>query len=284
MRLDFLAVGPQKSGTTWLDAVLREHPNVALPFVKETFFFDANFAKGEAWYAAQFRGEVGRKMVGEVAPSLFHHAESPARVHALYPGIKFLVTLRHPLARLQSHYQHLWRLGHVGDDFQQAVTREPEIVRAGQYRACLQRWEAVAVRHGMFLETTDMIASDPEAVWARVIDFLGLDYCRLPSIGTEWIYQTTAPKYRFLATVAGKISRVLQQDGHHKTLQFARRLRLNRVYGAGGNKLPRLPVDQLPCLLQQFEADIAYVEQKLGRELNTWREVPAAMRAQRECE
>jgi len=38
-QLDFVVVGPQKAGTTWIDEVLRRHPDVELPsMTKETFF------------------------------------------------------------------------------------------------------------------------------------------------------------------------------------------------------------------------------------------------------
>ncbi|MDD5271704.1 MAG: sulfotransferase [Methylovulum sp.] len=37
---DFLVIGAQKSGTTWLDRNLRNHPNIWLPPEKEIHFFD----------------------------------------------------------------------------------------------------------------------------------------------------------------------------------------------------------------------------------------------------
>lgn len=37
---DFLCIGAQKAGTTWLDAQLRHHPNLWLPPAKELHYFD----------------------------------------------------------------------------------------------------------------------------------------------------------------------------------------------------------------------------------------------------
>ena len=47
---DFIGVGPEKTGTTWIDAQLRYHPSVRLTRVKELRYF---------WEAARFPGESG---------------------------------------------------------------------------------------------------------------------------------------------------------------------------------------------------------------------------------
>ena len=41
---DFLGVGMSKSGTTWLDHVLRSHPGIWLPPIKELHFLDEYFS------------------------------------------------------------------------------------------------------------------------------------------------------------------------------------------------------------------------------------------------
>src|SRR3990172_4024171 len=38
---DFLIVGPQRTGTTWLHAHLRSHPEIMLAEPKELFFFSS---------------------------------------------------------------------------------------------------------------------------------------------------------------------------------------------------------------------------------------------------
>jgi len=42
---DFIGIGVPKAGTTWLDFVLRQHPQVWLPPIKEIHFFDDYFAE-----------------------------------------------------------------------------------------------------------------------------------------------------------------------------------------------------------------------------------------------
>lgn len=47
---DFLCVGAQKAGTTWLDANLRRHPRVWMPWIKELQYFnDVHIPAHRAW-------------------------------------------------------------------------------------------------------------------------------------------------------------------------------------------------------------------------------------------
>ena len=69
MRLpDFLAIGALKAGTTYLDSMLRDHPDLCLPAtVKEVEFFTRHYDRGPAWYARRFAG-CGSGRAGEVSP------------------------------------------------------------------------------------------------------------------------------------------------------------------------------------------------------------------------
>ena len=85
-RVTFLMVGCQRSGTTWVDAALREHPEVFLPRLKQTYFFDRHHDRGADWYLEQFAGaEPEHRAVGEVATG-YCLLDSIPRVAALLPS------------------------------------------------------------------------------------------------------------------------------------------------------------------------------------------------------
>jgi hypothetical protein len=47
---DFLCIGAQKAGTTWLDANLRRHPGIWMPWIKELQYFnDVHIPAHRAW-------------------------------------------------------------------------------------------------------------------------------------------------------------------------------------------------------------------------------------------
>ncbi|MCZ6836347.1 MAG: hypothetical protein O7G85_11285, partial [Planctomycetota bacterium] len=67
-RVSFLMVGCQRCGTTWIDAALREHPEIYLPPQKQTYFFDRNYESGIDWYLSQYQEvQPCHQAVGEVA-------------------------------------------------------------------------------------------------------------------------------------------------------------------------------------------------------------------------
>ena len=53
---EFLVVGAEKCGTTWLYRMLEQHSEVCMPLgCKETWFFNEFYDRGLAYYAYYFR-------------------------------------------------------------------------------------------------------------------------------------------------------------------------------------------------------------------------------------
>lgn len=72
---DFLCIGAQKAGTTWLDANLRRHPGIWMPWIKELQYFnDVHIPAHRAWTRRHrhFHGERAaereRRRAGEAGP------------------------------------------------------------------------------------------------------------------------------------------------------------------------------------------------------------------------
>ena len=69
MRLELFGAGPQRSGTSWLYACLREHPQLCFPKgVKESFFLDTRFDKRWAWYWSHFEHWREGQLSAEIGP------------------------------------------------------------------------------------------------------------------------------------------------------------------------------------------------------------------------
>ena len=68
MKHDFVCVGFPKCATTTLDAILRQHPEIALPCHKETLFFERNdlYDKGLEWYEKRYFGKNLKKYENKI--------------------------------------------------------------------------------------------------------------------------------------------------------------------------------------------------------------------------
>lgn len=117
---DFLIIGAQKSGTTWLRELLRLHPDVFLP-PKEVHFFNQpeNYAKGPPWYARHFEEAGERQIVGEKTPNYLYLPDrddvpdGARRIHDLLPEARLIAILRDPVQRAISALNHVVYRGEV---------------------------------------------------------------------------------------------------------------------------------------------------------------------------
>lgn len=102
--INFLGIGAQKAGTTWLFEKLRLHPNVAFPAGKEVHFWDSGIAKGVEWYCSHFSTpDLQDKVCGEITPA---YAILPPTIiqecYMHFPDVKLIYMLRNPIDRAWS--------------------------------------------------------------------------------------------------------------------------------------------------------------------------------------
>ena len=107
----FLCVGAQKSGTTTLYALLRQHSHIYLPDTKEIHYFTLNYANNHSWYEHHFLDASVEQICGDITPYYLFHPFAPERAFSLIPDARIVVLLRDPVDRAISQYFHSVRLG-----------------------------------------------------------------------------------------------------------------------------------------------------------------------------
>ena len=103
---DFICIGVQRAGTTWLYECLKEHPEVFVPETKELHFFNDNYEKGIEFYSQYFEeADSVNQVIGELTPNYYHDIQALQRISQKLPNVKVILILREPIARAYSHYQ-----------------------------------------------------------------------------------------------------------------------------------------------------------------------------------
>jgi sulfotransferase family protein len=197
---DFIVIGAQKSGTTSLYRYLSLHPRIRSARIKEVHYFDQNFPFGERWYRAQFPlGAWSRgRLVGEATPDYLFHPHAAERAAQLVPHAKLLVTLRNPVDRAYSHYQHVVARGHELLPFETALDNEKRVVplesrrllenplyrslalerhsyvARGEYSEQLQRWLRWFPREQLHLVIAEEMFGRTQDAMSGVFQFLGI--------------------------------------------------------------------------------------------------------------
>ncbi len=101
---DFIIVGAQKSGTTYLYNLLVQHKDILPSKMKEVHFFDNNFDKGKSWYLSHFPINIHNSQItGESSPYYLYHPLAAERIYNYDKNIKIIILLRNPVDRAISH-------------------------------------------------------------------------------------------------------------------------------------------------------------------------------------
>ncbi len=125
---NFIIAGAAKCGTTSMDDILKDHPDIYLPLEKELHFFDNDdfYAQGKQFYQKFYAKHSGEKAIGDITPAYMIFPEVPARMkETLGEDLKIIFSLRNPMERAFSDYINLFKLGFIVEtDFMEAVEKE----------------------------------------------------------------------------------------------------------------------------------------------------------------
>lgn len=176
-----------KSGTTTLARWLADHPGVCFSRIKEPGFFisDLYSTKGLDWYRDLFKGATDGQLLGEATQSYTrpeYTAVAAERIARTLPAVRLIYLLRHPLARIRSHYRHrrIWR--DEREPFLDAVrVPDNDYLRHSMYYACLEPFIERFPREQILVVRMEDLFDPAASGWRSVIDYLGLSYTDAPT-------------------------------------------------------------------------------------------------------
>jgi hypothetical protein len=192
-KVAFLIAGAQKSGTSALDAYLREHPELCFPRDKELHFFDTDrlFSVEPVDYApyhALFDPQPPQRLLGESTPAYLYWPHAVERIARYNPAMRFIILLRNPITRAYSHWNYerlvhrepLGFLDAVHAYAERQSTMKPgrakrfAYVDRGYYTRQLKRlWAHFPVEQTLLFKSEQLL-DEPAAVLARIAEFLGI--------------------------------------------------------------------------------------------------------------
>ena len=172
---DFIGVGTQRSGTTWWQRLLRDHPAIRLPRnkKKEQHFFD-KFGRRPmkpediARYHDLFPRASG-ELSGEWTPRYMRDIWGPRVLSQAAPDAKLLVMFRDPVERYRSGVLH-------------TAAREPgrvttllatDAVDRGRYAEQLKRLYDYFDEEQVLVMQYEQCVQDPMLHYRRTLEFIG---------------------------------------------------------------------------------------------------------------
>jgi hypothetical protein len=177
MRLaDFICVGGQKCGTTWLYKQISNHPEVYMQKKELDFFFkDLDLS----WYAQHFEGAPAEKLCGDISPNYAAFPGLSRSIHNICPNARIIHILRNPVDRAFSQWRMARHLGDIPRDatFLESFHGNKQYMRRrGEYIDILKEFEEFyPLGKTAALFFYDDIARRPDWLMRQVTSFLGVD-------------------------------------------------------------------------------------------------------------
>ena len=270
----FIAVGPPRTATTWLDRVLRGH--VGLPEqTKETHFFTRNYGRGIDWYAKHFRHCLSEPVVGEICASYFENLQARERIHAHMPGCKIICTLRDPVDRLYSYYKLMRQKGRTELTFEKALVKHPQMLDCSRYAFHVRDWQTKFGSENVLVMLNDDLIADSQNYVDCITNFIGISRITLTGAtdtGRRDNSIESAPRSAWLADRARKFRFWLGSHQFYGTRRFLSVAGVWRLCFEGGESFLPLDPGVQARLRDQLKPEVETLELLLGRNLPQWKE------------
>jgi hypothetical protein len=278
---NFIYIGPDKAGSSWLHEVLIRHEQVFMPDAKDLYFFDRYYDRGLSWYAGQFKGAGPRHdIVGEVCQDYLFHPEAPNRIkESLGHDVRLMVTLRDPVERAFSSYLYMLKQGENPGTFLEAVRSRPELLEHGRYATNLQRYFDTFGRDQVFVAVFDDLVTDPQQFIDDLLAWLRID----PTTLSDELLEARLPAGKARSATLARVARraaefVRERDGANLVGRVKRSPLVQRtLYRPLVKDKPAMTAEERAAVVVPLSPELKWLDRHLGLNLGGrwgWSPVP----------
>lgn len=280
---NFLYIGPDKSGSTWIYFALKEHPEVCLSKIKDVYFFDKYYKKGWSWYEKHFSHCIKKsniKAIGELSHDYLFSKIALQRIKESMPNIRLITSLRNPIDRAFSDFLHLKKHALIKQNksFLDFVKNDYEnnnygVIQRGFYNVYLDEYFKIFQKDNILVLLFDELINNPNSYISRIYKFIGVDSEFVPAVLNKKILAANKPRIESLAFFVKKSSDLLRHlnadtiVGYIKDLKIIQKLLYVPYYS---DTKPIISQNEKEYLLEIYKPHILQLESLLNVSLNSW--------------
>lgn len=289
--VDFVCIGAQKSGTTFIMSAFRAHPDIQPYKEKELYFFSpkgeyqmrdngahSNAHRDIDWYKRQFINDSRKK--GEISTHYMLDPACAAKIKTAFPQIKLFAILRNPVDRAFSQY-NMERFKNAKEPrpLMAIIQNEPdnEILARGLYFKQLTPFKQTFPDDQLRIFLFDDILEHPQSFFFELFDFIGVDTSFIPPGINKRMNKSGKAKYPLIPQTARFIRESLENVGLTRIVRGLTKIGVVQTYINFHNRYNKIPVDyefvpeERTALQRYYADDIDSLECMINRDLSHWK-------------
>lgn len=284
-KIDFIGIGANKAGTSWVNNILSAHPQICTAEPKEVHFFHDgdsfsrathtnNFSKGLDFYKNFFKHCPRGKIRGEFTPKYMIFDYVPARIKNLFPDVKLILCLRSPVERAISQYNfERYFNKRESRPLREALLQEPNYIKHGLYFQALQRYLDYFPMSAIHLIWFEDIKHKPIEVASSLYTFLGADADFVPASLYQKQNATKLSKSKWVRDMLADGERAMTAAGMARVVRWIKIMKINRLiafFNTRPMQYTKPSAEDREWMLEQFREDILSLQGLTGRDLSAW--------------
>lgn len=267
---DFIGIGAQRAGSSWLAEVLAGHPDICMP-TKEIHYFDRNYDKGSEWYRAMFRSCAEKALIsGEFTPRYMFDERAASRLSRDFPDVKLICVLRDPVERLMSHYRWARHKKAFRGTVEKFIEEYDVALRRGLYFEQLKKFDAHYKSGNLLILISEDIQIDFVSTCRSLGEFLQIDATGFVKKKSQNVSMVT--RFPSARKMIYELGRSMNSRKLERTRRFGVRycmpiVRLLLEKKVDTQKPPPHVAQEMAAF---FRDDLLNLEKYIGRDLQLW--------------
>jgi hypothetical protein len=271
----FVVPGVQKGGTTFLYEMLKQHPEICLPSVKELAHFGCS--SSAVLYERNYAALMSESCYGDVSPQYLPDYDALQNIYRYRNDAQLIVLIRHPIDRMLSHLKMELKRGTISSldsilNLSETELRSTDYFLNSNISAHLHYLFSIFPSEQVVLFRSEALSADPISTLRRVYEFLGLTKLDFVPTGVDKkIHRAGAYRIKFVPRLLNYLQprlrakkelvyKLIPQKIFHRMI-----FKIETEWNVGREKLSDY---------QLTEIQRAKLEQLLGEDIEVWNGIP----------
>lgn len=292
-KINFIGIGAEKCGTTWIADMLKQHPEIFIPKQKELHYFNEKFVENPtinnpdynrdlSWYKSFFKNNNRNTNIkmGEICPSYLWDKKAAKNIFNFNPKIKLIIILRNPADRTYSQYLYYLQRGAIPQKKLSELLKDKKyqyLIERSMYYSQIKKYFDLFPKKNIKILFYEDLRKNPEKILEDIEKFLKIKRY-IPKNLNAGSNVTGISRFNKFNNLTFRIRNFLIEKNMKKILSISRFIGLSRFvekirndYKKNYKNKPQMDKKSIIKLKKKFSKDIDALEKLLKKDLSHWR-------------